>query len=82
MCVCVCVYACVCVCVYICVRDMREWLVTKHDELVLLVCVQCVEKVARYIDEQNRNVFEPKGIVLGDPMDRGLRCVSYKCRLK
>lgn len=37
---------------------------------------KCVEKVARYIDEQNRNVFEPKGIVLGDPMDRGLRCIE------
>ena len=39
-----------------------------------------MERVARYIDEQNRTVFEPKGIVIGDPMDRGLRCVSLMYR--
>ena len=37
---------------------------------------QCVERVSRYIDERNREVFEPNGIIIGDPMDRGLRCVS------
>ena len=50
------------------------------EDYSTLYCVfpllQCVERVARYIDEQNRNVFECKGIVFGDPMDRGLRCVS------
>ena len=54
----------VCVCVCVC-----------HS-----VSFQCVERVARYIEEQNRAVFEPKGIIIGDPMDRGLRCVSLMYR--
>ena len=35
-----------------------------------------------YIREQNRTVFEPLGIIIGDPMDRGLRCVSFRGPLK
>ena len=42
--------------------------------------IQCVERVSRYIDERNREVFEPNGIIIGDPMDRGLRCVSLMYR--
>lgn len=41
---------------------------------------ECVERVSRYIDERNREVFEPNGIIIGDPMDRGLRCVSLMYR--
>ena len=37
---------------------------------------KCVERVSRYIDERNREVFEPNGIIIGDPMDRGLRCIE------
>ena len=53
------------VCVFLCAH-------TCHS----ISSFQCVDRVARYIEEQNRAVFEPKGIVIGDPMDRGLRCVS------
>ena len=30
----------------------------------------------RYIQQQNHDVYEQRGVVIGDPMDRGLRCVS------
>ena len=33
--------------------------------------------MAQYIDQQNREVYEERGILIGDPMDRGLRCVSF-----
>jgi len=39
-------------------------------------CVQNVEVVARYIQQQNRDIYERCGVTIGDPMDRGLRCVS------
>ena len=39
-------------------------------------CVQNVEAVARYIQQQNRDMYERCGVTIGDPMDRGLRCVS------
>jgi hypothetical protein len=35
-----------------------------------------VERVIRYIQQQNHDVYEQRGVVFGDPMDRGLRCVS------
>ncbi|CAI8033933.1 Golgin subfamily A member 7 [Geodia barretti] len=37
---------------------------------------RCVQDAAKYIQQQNREVYEQRGIILGDPMDRGLRCVS------
>ena len=43
----------------------------------LCVCVlQSVERVAAFIQQQNHEVYEQRGIIIGDPMDRGLRCVS------
>lgn len=35
-----------------------------------------MEAVARYIESQNQKVYAERGVILGDPMDRGLRCVS------
>ncbi|KAL5471275.1 hypothetical protein EMCRGX_G029371 [Ephydatia muelleri] len=35
-----------------------------------------VEEVAQYIRNQNAAVFEQHGIIIGDPMDRGLRCIE------
>lgn len=37
---------------------------------------QCVEEVGKYIQQQNRDVYEQRGVMLGDPMDRGLRCIE------
>ena len=46
-----------------------------------LLFSQCVLDVAKYIQYQNREVYEQRGIILGDPMDRGLRCVSLQLLL-
>ena len=51
-----------------------------YPSLILLplffLCVQNVEAVARYIQRENRDKYERCGVTIGDPMDRGLRCVS------
>ena len=41
----------------------------------LLVCREC------YIQEQNYHVYEPRGVLFRDPMDRGLCCVSLIMRM-
>jgi len=61
--------------------EINSAMIIARSLLNLLPCfcfpyVQCVGKVAKYIQQQNRDVYEPRGIVIGDPMDRGLRCVS------
>ena len=38
---------------------------------------QCLKKVARYIEEQNKTIFLPQGIMVVDPAERGLRVVSF-----
>ena len=35
-----------------------------------------MQDVAKYIQQQNTEVYKARGIIIGDPMDRGLRCVS------
>ncbi len=59
-----------------------------YDAVVTCMCdvvhaqrtyLQNVAKIARYIQQQNREIYEPRGIIIGDPMDRGLRCVSSMC---
>ena len=46
--------------------------------LCKIICsfYKAVEAVARYIESQNQKVYAERGVILGDPMDRGLRCVS------
>ena len=39
--------------------------------------LQTVDTVAQYIQHQNHEIYEQRGITFGDPMDRGLRCVSF-----
>lgn len=53
-----------------------QWMVCTMDHCDEVFLFQSVEKVARYIQQQNREVYLERGIVIGDPMDRGLRCVS------
>ena len=57
----VCVCACVCMRAYVCHTSFS----------------QRVQEVAKYIQQQNHEIYEQRGLILGDPMDRGLRCVSY-----
>jgi len=41
------------------------------------VLFQCLKRLAEYINEQNQNVFIPRGLMITNPMDRGLRVVSF-----
>lgn len=44
--------------------------------LLVSVCVQVLKKIARYIKDQNEKIFAPRGLLLTDPIERGLRVVS------
>ena len=41
------------------------------------VLLQCLKRLAEYINEQNQSVFVPRGLMITNPMDRGLRVVSF-----
>ena len=34
-----------------------------------------MKEAAEYIDEQNKQTLNPRGIMMLDPMEKGLRCV-------
>lgn len=38
---------------------------------------QVLKKIAKYIQEQNDKIYAPRGLLLTDPIERGLRVVSY-----
>ena len=35
-----------------------------------------LKKIAKYIQEQNEKVYAPRGLLVTDPIDRGMRVVS------
>ncbi|KAK6174503.1 hypothetical protein SNE40_017767 [Patella caerulea] len=37
---------------------------------------KCLKKVNRYIEEQNKTVYVPRGVMLVDPVERGLRVLE------
>ncbi|KAK1333570.1 hypothetical protein QTO34_005955 [Cnephaeus nilssonii] len=36
-----------------------------------------LKKITRYIQEQNEKIFAPRGLLLTDPVERGMRVVSF-----
>ncbi|KAF6317226.1 golgin A7 family member B [Rhinolophus ferrumequinum] len=40
-----------------------------------------LKKISRYIQEQNEKVFAPRGLLLTDPVERGMRVVSFQAVL-
>lgn len=38
--------------------------------------LQVLKKISRYIQEQNEKIFAPRGLLLTDPVERGMRVVS------
>uniref|UniRef100_A0A4W6CQR7 Golgin subfamily A member 7 n=1 Tax=Lates calcarifer TaxID=8187 RepID=A0A4W6CQR7_LATCA len=36
-----------------------------------------LKKIARYIKDQNEKIYAPRGLLLTDPIERGLRVVSF-----
>lgn len=45
-----------------------------HDSAPLLI--QVLKKIAKFIQEQNDKIYAPRGLLLTDPIERGLRVVS------
>lgn len=45
-------------------------------ETVIAVCFQVLKKIAKYVQEQNDKIYAPRGLLLTDPIERGLRVVS------
>lgn len=39
--------------------------------------LQVLKKITRYIQEQNEKIFAPRGLLLTDPVERGMRVVSF-----
>ncbi|XP_020933200.1 golgin subfamily A member 7 isoform X1 [Sus scrofa] len=39
-----------------------------------------LKKVSKYIQEQNEKIYAPQGLLLTDPIERGLRVVSFQSR--
>ncbi|KAL8560274.1 hypothetical protein ACOMHN_006005 [Nucella lapillus] len=37
---------------------------------------KCLKRVARYIDEQNKTLYVPQGLMIVDPGERGLRVLE------
>lgn len=37
---------------------------------------QVLKKISKYIQEQNEQVYAPRGLLLTDPVERGMRVVS------
>jgi len=40
---------------------------------------QCMKKLKKYIDEQNTSVYSPRGLMIVNPMERGLRVIEIYC---
>lgn len=43
----------------------------------VLFCYQVLKKIAKFIQEQNEKIYAPQGLLLTDPIERGLRVVSF-----
>ena len=48
---------------------------------LMYICVQthfekCLRKVAKFVIEQNERVYQPRGLLLTNPVDRGLRVIE------
>ena len=53
------------------------------NEMILRVSLpgarlQVLKKIAKYIQEQNDKIYVPRGLLLTDPIERGLRVVSFR----
>jgi len=44
----------------------------------VLFCYQVLKKIAKFIQEQNEKIYAPQGLLLTDPIERGLRVVSFR----
>lgn len=71
---------------FICVESHYEKVISLRLEAIqylpfnfqtdILFVSQCLKKIARFIVEQNEKVYIPRGLLLVNPAERGLRVVS------
>ncbi|KAM9612279.1 golgin subfamily A member 7B isoform 2-T2 [Morphnus guianensis] len=40
------------------------------------VCQQVLKKISKYIQEQNEKIYAPRGLLLTDPLERGMRVIE------
>lgn len=45
-------------------------------ESVICFSCQVLKKVSKYIQEQNEKIYAPQGLLLTDPIERGLRVIE------
>lgn len=63
--------------------SMYKYRAICYDAILLLhmaffgMFFQVLKKIAKYIQEQNEKVYAPLGLLLTDPIERGLRVVSF-----
>lgn len=53
---------------------MNLFLTPPHPPQFLL---QVLKKISSYIQEQNEKIYAPRGLLLTDPVERGMRVVSF-----
>ncbi|XP_034859866.1 golgin subfamily A member 7 isoform X2 [Mirounga leonina] len=49
-----------------------------ENRRMILVLFQVLKKVSKYIQEQNEKIYAPQGLLLTDPIERGLRVFRLK----
>lgn len=47
---------------------------------LLFLFFKILKKIAKYIQEQNDKIYAPRGLLLTDPIERGLRVVSFSVK--
>lgn len=56
------------------------WFLTSAAVHCKFLLFQMLKKIARFIQDQNNSVYVPRGLMLIDPAERGLRIVSFSRR--
>lgn len=54
------------------VKPESPW---QHSFFLSLFC-KVLKKIAKYIQEQNEKIYAPRGLLITDPIERGMRVVS------
>uniref|UniRef100_T1JHD1 Ras modification protein ERF4 n=1 Tax=Strigamia maritima TaxID=126957 RepID=T1JHD1_STRMM len=65
-----------------------EGLLACFTAYLVYICMEthyekCLKRVTRFIQEQNESIWIPRGLLVVDPIERGLRVVSfykYNCK--
>ncbi|KTG32535.1 hypothetical protein cypCar_00022766 [Cyprinus carpio] len=50
---------------------------TRYEKCLFSDTPQILKKISMYIQEQNEKIYAPRGLLLTDPIERGMRVVSF-----